>query len=160
MTLTLQAASARRNPRVPHANERLIIWVLTERPLEDRNGRFLRVVIDVDGVCWPKWRRVYCDSVELMSPELFPPRTLEVAEPPRDPPRNICAKCGRVFRMAGGRTIHERVCGHESLRTVAATRAGRGGGLGYWRPQPKVKGTPWTTSRRAAHERRYRAVAA
>jgi hypothetical protein len=98
---------------------RQIVWVLAERPLTDRNGRFLRVVVDVDWrVCWPEWRKVYCDSVELMNPEQYPPRTLEVIDPPHAEPRTICAKCGRVFRMAAQRVRHEGVCGRERPRTL------------------------------------------
>lgn len=137
MTLTLQAASARRHPRVPRDNERLIIWVLAAPPLTDRSGRFLRVVIDADGAtCWPGWRRAYCDSVELMSPEQYPPRTIDVA----DPPRTVCAKCGRPFRHSANRSIHERACGQASPRTIAGYRAECGDGIGYW--GKRQRGTP------------------
>lgn len=128
-TLTLQAASARRHPRVPRNNERKIVWVLAERPLTDRGGRFLRVVIDADGsVCWPKWRRVYCDSVELMSPEQYPPRMVDVP----DLPRTACAKCGRTFRLSSGCKNHERVCGRELPNTLASRQSESMPGRSYW----------------------------
>jgi hypothetical protein len=82
MKLTLQAASARRHSQVPKENLRKIVWVIAERPQCDSRGRkYLRVVIDVNDVlCWPEYRRVWCDTIELMSPENYPAKTVIVRD--------------------------------------------------------------------------------
>ena len=80
MMLQLQAASGRRNRRVPTERERALLWVLAERPLLDKHNQpYYRVVIDVDcEVCWPAWRQCWADTVELLSPSRYPVRVLRV----------------------------------------------------------------------------------
>lgn len=121
--LQLQAASGRRHPRVPANKERALLWVLVERPWQDMHGRdYYRVVIDTGGeVCWPDWRRVYQDTVELLSPSRYPVRLLTASRDSlryADRMRRICDRCGRVFRRVQGRIGHEPVCGHETHSTL------------------------------------------
>lgn len=117
MRLALQAASGRRHPRVPAANERAVLWVVAERPRTDARGRsYYRVVEDIDGtVYWPRPCVVYRETVELMSPATHPVRVLLVADVHTAPGCHLCA---RGFRTVGSRVQHERVCGVERPSTL------------------------------------------
>lgn len=93
MTVTLVAASARRHPKVPEGKERALIWVVNERPIRTKWGRVVRVVIDVDGTVYADerdWRRAYIDTLELLSPERYPPRDFD----PASEQRRSCEHCG------------------------------------------------------------------
>lgn len=127
VSISLQAASGRRHLRVPAGNERQILWVVVERPWQDMHGRFYyRTVIDTGGeVCWPDWRRVYQDTVELLSPSRYPVRVLSVSRESlryADRMRRICDRCGRVFRRVQGRLGHEWACGVEAHGTLVMRR--------------------------------------
>lgn len=65
----LQRARALKVAPVEPSNVGATVWVYAEPPqLDERTGRrYYRVVIDVDGRrCWPRWRRVWADTVELI----------------------------------------------------------------------------------------------